>query len=146
MGPVYLSDWLEHDHCSIAIWHTGAVPLEFCHPVGSERGPHVARHFNVRKPAVIEATLLSDLPVTIFRLWSCDGEYKLTALEGRTLAPKRHLLGNNGVVEIQGVDVRQWFDQLIHEGLPHHILVAGGHHRERLRRFARQMEIGWIGS
>jgi len=80
------------------------------------------------------------------RLWSCDEEYKLTAPEGRTIAPKRHLLGNNGVVEIQGVDIMQWFGDLIHEGLPHYVMVAKGHQREKLRRFARQMEISWIGS
>jgi len=146
MGPVYLSDWLEHDSRSIAIWHTGAVPLELCEPLGSERGPRVAKHFNIHKPAVIEATLQTDLPVTLFRLWSCDGRYKLTALEGHTITPKRHLLGNNGVAEIQGVDVMEWFDEMIHQGLPHHLLIAPGHHRVRLKRFARQIGISWIES
>jgi L-fucose isomerase-like protein len=144
MGPVYMSDWLEHDRTSIAIWHTGAVPLDLCEPIGSERGPRVAKHFNIHKPAVIEATLQTDLPVTLFRLWSCDGQYRLTALEGRTIAPKRHLLGNNGLAEIQGVDVMEWFDEMIHQGLPHHLLIARGHHRTVLKRFARQLGIGWI--
>ena len=144
MGPVYMSDWLEHDTSTIAIWHTGSVPLELCEPIGSERGPRVAKHFNIHKPAVIEATLLADLPITLFRLWSCDGQYRLTALEGRTAAPKRHLLGNNGVAEIEGVNVVHWFDEMIHEGLPHHLMIARGHHRESLRRFARQMGIRWI--
>jgi L-fucose isomerase-like protein len=146
MGPVYLSDWLEHDRTSIAIWHTGAVPLDMCEPIGSQRGPRVAKHFNVHKPAVIEATLQTGLPITLFRLWSCDGRYRLTALEGRTVAPKRHLLGNNGVAEIDGVDVTEWFDDMIHQGLPHHLLIARGHHRARLKRFARQMGILWIES
>jgi L-fucose isomerase-like protein len=144
MGAVYLSDWLEHDSRSIAIWHTGAVPLDMCEPIGNEMGPRVAKHFNVHKPAVIEATLQTDLPITLFRLWSCDGQYRLTALEGRTIEPKRHLLGNNGVAEIQGVDVTEWFDEMIHQGLPHHLLIARGHHRARLKRFARQMGVSWI--
>ena len=144
MAPLYMSDWLEHDASSITIWHTGAVPLELCEPVGGERGPRVARQFNNRKPAVIEATLQTDLPITLFRLWHCDGQYRLTALEGRTVAPGRHLLGNNGLAAIDGVDVRQWFDELVHRGLPHHLTIARGHHRERLRRFARQMGISWI--
>jgi L-fucose isomerase-like protein len=146
MGPVYMSDWLEHDSSTIAIWHTGSVPLELCEPIGSERGPRVAKHFNIRKPAVIEATLQADLPITLFRLWSCDGQYRLTALEGRTIAPKRHLLGNNGIAEIEGVNVLDWFDEMIHQGLPHHLMIARGRHRARLKRFARQMGIGWIGS
>lgn len=146
MGPVYLSDWLEHDRTTIAIWHTGAVPLELCEPLGSERGPRVAKHFNIHKPAVIEATLKTDRPITLFRLWSCDGRYRLTALEGRTIAPKRHLLGNNGVAEIQGVDVMEWFDEMIHQGLPHHLLIAPGHHRSKLKRFARQVGADWLES
>jgi L-fucose isomerase-like protein len=144
MGQVYMSDWLEHDASSIAIWHTGCVPLELCEPIGSDKGPRVALHFNIRKPAVIEATLRADLPITIFRLWNCDGRYNLTALEGRTAPPRRHLLGNNGIAEIQGVDVREWFDDMIHMGLPHHVQVARGNHRGRLKRFARQAGIRFI--
>jgi L-fucose isomerase-like protein len=144
MAPLYMSDWLEHDASSITIWHTGAVPLELCEPITNGRGPRVARQFNNRKPAVIEATLRADLPITLFRLWHCDGEYRLTALEGRTVAPSRHLLGNNGLAEIQGVNVMHWFDELIHQGLPHHLTIARGHHLEKLRRFARLMEINWI--
>ena len=144
MGAVYMSDWLEHDESSITIWHTGAVPMELCEPIGSERGPRVAKHFNIRKPAVIEATLQTGLPITVFRLWSCDNQYRLTALEGRTISPKRQLLGNNGVAEIAGVNVMEWFDELIHQGLPHHVMIARGHHQGRLRRFARQTGISWI--
>jgi len=144
MGPVYLSDWLEHDESTITIWHTGSIPFELCEPVGSKLGPKVARHFNIRKPAVIEATLKTDLPITLFRLWSCDNEYRLTALEGRTIAPRRHLLGNNGLVEIDGVNVLEWFDDLVHQGLPHHVMIVRGHHRYRLKRFARQKGIKWL--
>jgi L-fucose isomerase-like protein len=144
MGPVYMSDWLEHDKSSIAIWHTGSVPLQMCQPIGSERGPQVANHFNIRKPAVIEASLKEDMPITIFRLWRCDKRYRLTALEGRTVPPKRHLLGNNGLAEIKDVDVTEWFDSLIHEGLPHHVMVSRGHHKERLKRFSRQVGLHWI--
>ena len=143
MGHVYMSDWHEHDRSTISIWHTGVVPFDLCEPIGSEAGPHVAKHFNIRKPAVIEATVKSDLAVTVFRLWGCDGEYRLMALEGKTIPPRQHLLGNNGLVEIGGTDVRDLFDELVHEGLPHHVMVAGGHHRRMLKRFARATGIRW---
>ena len=29
-----------------------------------------------------------------------ENRYQLVVFEGRTLAPKRHLLGNNGLVEV----------------------------------------------
>jgi hypothetical protein len=38
----------------------------------------------------------------------------------------------------------EWFDELIHQGLPHHVMIARGHNGGRLRRFARQTEISWI--
>ena len=50
----------------------------------------------------------------------------------------------NGVAEIEGVNVMGWFDEMIHRGLPHHMLIARGHHRARLKRFARQVGIDWI--
>jgi len=42
--------------------------------------------------------------------------------------------------------VMEWFDEMIHEGLPHHVLIARGHHRVTLKRFARQVGISWIDS
>lgn len=144
MGAVYLSDWLEHDRSTVTIWHTGAIPFDLCEPIGSEGGPRVARQFNIKKPAVIEATLKKDLPVTIFRIWRCDSRYRCAALEGQTIAPARHLLGNNGLARIEGVDVRQWFDTMLHEGFPHHVLVVQGRQREALRRFCRQTGVQWL--
>lgn len=29
-----------------------------------------------------------------------DNQYQLVVFEGQTIAPKRHLLGNNGLVEV----------------------------------------------
>ncbi|UCF97863.1 MAG: sugar isomerase [Spirochaetaceae bacterium] len=144
MGSVYLSDWLEHDRSTIAIWHTGSIPFDFCEPIGSELGPHIAKQFNIKNPAVIEATLKSDLPVTVFRVWRCDNLYHCTALEGVTVRPKRHLLGNNGLARFEEVNIEEWFDRMIHQGLPHHPLVARGSHKHRLRRFCRQIGIQWI--
>ena len=143
IGPVYMTDWLEHDLHTITIWHTGAAPLQLCEPVGGKRGPVVTVQFNNKKPAVVEATIRADMPVTIFRLWRCDDEYRMTALEGHTVKPRRHLLATNGLVEIDGEHVTEWFDDMLHEGMPHHVCVVPGHRRELLRRFARSLRLGW---
>lgn len=144
MGSLYMSDWMEHDENTITSWHTGSIALDFCEEVGSKFGPQVARHFNVKKPAVIEATIRSNMPITLFRLWSCDNSYHLTALEGKTIPPKRHLLGNNGLLEIDGVNVMEWFDDLVHQGLPHHVLISRGRHKTLLKHFARLMGLHFI--
>ena len=144
LGPVYLSDWLEHDARHIGIWHTGAAPFQFCEPIGSEKGPHIGVQFNNKLPAVVEATLTADRPITIFRMWRTDGFYHMTALEGRTVTPKRHIMATNGLAEVTEVNVNEWFEDMLHEGMPHHVCVVEGHHRRLLQKLARQLQIGWV--
>ncbi|MEW6356590.1 MAG: L-fucose/L-arabinose isomerase family protein [Planctomycetota bacterium] len=144
-GVSTLSDWLEHDHSTVTLWHGGNAPMQLCEPIGSEDGPRIARHFNNQKPAVLDANLTVDAPITIFRLWHCDGEYFLMACDARTIRPRRPLKGTNGLVEIEGRDVREWFEDLCHAGMPHHVGIVAGRHAETMRRFARQMQIRWMG-
>lgn len=144
LGCCYLSDWLEHDDETITTWHIGAAPLAMCQPVGAPGGPRIARHFNIRKPAVIEATLRENMPVTVARFWRCDGGYLLTAREGETIRPRRHLMATNGLVRLRDQDPRAWFDELCHEGMPHHIAVFEGHHAALLRRFGRTLGMRFV--
>lgn len=144
MGRCYLSDWLEHDADTITTWHIGAAPLSLCQPVGTPGGPRMARHFNIRKPAVIEATLLEGMPVTIARLWRCDGRYFLTAREGESIRPRRHLMATNGLVRLANQDPHDWFDTLCHHGMPHHIAVFRGHHQRLLSRFAASLQMQFV--
>ena len=41
-----------------------------------------------------------DPAAVLRRFWVMENRYQLVVFEGRTLAPKRHLLGNNGLVEV----------------------------------------------
>ncbi len=144
LGRCYLSDWLEHNDDTITLWHGGAAPMSLCAPAGELGAPVIARHFNIKKPAVIEATLRVNMPVTIMRLWRCDGKYFLTAREGLTIQPKRHLMGTNGLVQLIRQDPRQWFEDLCYQGMPHHVVVFEGHHFELLKRFALIMNIQFM--
>jgi L-arabinose isomerase len=140
LGRCYLSDWLEHDRETITLWHGGAAPLSLCEPVGTPGGPRIARHFNIKKPAVIEATLRQNMPVTVFRFWRLEGKYFLTAREGETILPKRHLMATDGVVRMKS-DPGEWFEAMCHAGMPHHVAVVQGHHAAFLHRLARVMNI-----
>lgn len=133
-----LSDWLEHDEHTITLWHAGNAPLQLCD------GPAIARHFNNQKPAVVDATLRPEMPITIFRLWHCDNTYRLMACDARTIPPRREIKGTNGLAEVTDRDVVEWFDVLCHAGMPHHVAIVQGHHADALRRFARQMKINWV--
>ncbi|SPE61048.1 L-fucose isomerase and related proteins-like protein (fragment) [Verrucomicrobia bacterium] len=93
---------------------------------------------------MVEATLRANLPVTIARLWRCDGKYFLTAREGQTLAPKRHLMATNGLARLDTQDPRSWFEDLCHQGMPHHVAVSEGHHEALLRQLARALGIHFL--
>ena len=143
LGRCYLSDWLEHDAENITIWHVGAAPASLCEPVGTPGGPRIARHFNIRKPTVLEATIRADMPVTLFRFWRVAGKYFLTAREGLTLRPRRPLMATNGLARMD-CDPRIWFDDMCHAGMPHHIAVVAGRHAALLKRFARALRIPFL--
>lgn len=143
LGRCYLSDWLEHDNETITLWHGGAAPVSLCEAVCSPGGPRVARHFNIKKPAVIEATIRAGMPITVFRFWRLDGKYLLTAREAETIKPKRHLMATNALARMN-VNPGEWFDELCHAGMPHHVAVIQGHHQSLLKRFARTMGMDFL--
>jgi L-fucose isomerase-like protein len=69
---------------------------------------------------------------------------------GTTLANPRRLTGNTALVEIAretppGGDVHETFDTLLHAGMPHHVALFLGRHREAFRRLARMLRVQWIG-
>jgi len=144
MGRCYLSDWLEHDCETITTWHSGAAPMSLCSPPGEPGAPRIARHFNIKKPAVVEATIREDMPATLTRIWRCDGDYYLTAREGTTLKPRRHLMATDGLIRLNNQDPGEWFEELCHAGMPHHIALFQGHHEALLRRFARVMRMKFV--
>lgn len=144
LGPGFLTDWLEHDHSTIFLWHPGMAPLNMCHSAGAEKCPVLARHFNIVKPLVVDGQLLPDKPATIVRLWHCDNEYVMTAFEGKTICPPRTVTGNSITVELPGTNVPELFDRLIHGGMPHHVLLYYGRHGDIFRRLARLLRIRWL--
>lgn len=141
LGCTYLSDWLEHDRDTITLWHGGFCPLQLNLSVGEEGGPCHALHFNNGKPGVVNSTIKPGMAVTVFRFWVCGGEYKLTVLQGTTEKPARHLLGNNGLLRVDDCDVVDYFERMLHEGMPHHLCLVEGHHKDRLLAFARSVGV-----
>lgn len=143
LGRCYLSDWLEHDEHTITLWHGGAAPMSMCEPVGKPGGPQIAKHFNIKKPAVVEATIRAGLPITVYRFWRCDGKYLLTAREGETIKPRRHLMATDALARMKE-NPGEWFEDFCHAGMPHHVGVVEGHHAAFLKRMARVMRIQFI--
>jgi len=86
----------------------------------------------------------ADQPITIARLWRCDGCYHLTAFDARTAAPRRRLLGAHGMAVVDGPSVPARFERLCHAGMPHHVTVFPGSHVDLLRRLARPIDLQWL--
>jgi L-fucose isomerase-like protein len=145
IGPGFLSDWLEHDANTIFFWHPGMAPLDMCNATAGEDGPSLGGHFNGAKLFVVDGRLKVGSPVTISRLWRCDGDYHWTAFEGQTLPPRRRVTGNSLLVEVDGGKVPERFDRLIHQGLPHHVTVHFGRHVAAFRKLARLLGTQWHG-
>jgi L-fucose isomerase-like protein len=143
-GRAFLTDWLEHDESTIFLWHPGMAPLSMCHAIGENDGPRLARHFNIDKPLVVDGELQAGKPITIVRLWRSGSEYKLMAFEGESIPPRRKLTGNTVLIQVPDKRVPERFDRLIHEGMPHHVLLFYGHWAETYRRLARLLGISWI--
>ncbi len=143
-GPVYLTDWLEHDEQTITIWHTGAAPFQLSEPVDAAGGPRLDIQFNNKKPTVVQSTIRSGMKATAFRVWRYDGACHMTAIEGETVEPRRHLLATNGLFRTTEVDVRDWFEEMVQLGMPHHLAVVEGHQSDTLRRIARMMGAVWV--
>jgi L-fucose isomerase-like protein len=144
LGAAFLTDWLEHDESTIFFWHPGMAPLSMCHAAGATGGPALARHFNIAKPLVVDGELQVGKAVTVARLWHCDNIYKLTAFEGRSIPSRRKVTGNSLLAEFVGRSIPERFDALVHEGMPHHVLVYYGHCAEEHRRLARMLGIHWV--
>ncbi len=144
MGLAFITDWLEHDDDSIMCWHAGSIPPSMCPPIGKPGGPTLAKHFNIERPMVMDGSLRTGEPVTIGRLWRCDDRYHMTAFEGKTIPMPRSITGNSAMIEVDGGDVRNWFDTLCHAGFPHHPVVFYGRHLETLRRMARMLNVNWL--
>lgn len=136
-GAIYLSDWLEHDKQSLTLWHGGMAPFQLSEAVGTPLGPCISRHFNNRKAGCLDATIKIGMEVTIFRFWVFNDQYHVVIMEGRTVRPKRHLLGNNGLVEFEDdVDLINSFDTWLQNGFPHHICVVEGRQGKKMASFA----------
>ena len=149
LGPGFLTDWLEHDRNTIFFWHPGMAPMDMCNVAGSEGGPSLAKHFNIVKPLVVDGCIRDGEAVTVARLWRCDGQYHMTAFEGRTIPPRRKLTGNTVLMELSQEEiarrgtVAERFDRLLHAGMPHHVLLSFGTHAETFRRLARVLGVKW---
>ncbi|MDR1384521.1 MAG: L-fucose/L-arabinose isomerase family protein [Planctomycetaceae bacterium] len=138
--PAYNSDWLEHDDNSILLWHAGATPFEICELIGTPDGPTLDVHFNTQKPLVVDALLRIGMPVTLFRIWRFENQYRLAICEGTVRRPNRIVEGCAGLIEVHSGGVKRFFQQILLNGMPHHVTVVQGRRGDTLQTFAERYQ------
>jgi L-arabinose isomerase len=143
LGPGFLTDWLEHDDDKIFFWHPGMAPLDMCQEMGGECEPTLGDHFNGKTPFVVDGPLQVGQSVTVVRLWRCDNKYHLTAFEGKAIDPEKKVSGNSVLVEVDGGNVKNRFEKLLHAAMPHHVTLYYGRHAKSFSRLARLLSIEW---
>ena len=138
-GVGYVSDWLEHDGNRITLWHQGEAPLQWSDPASIEIG----HHFNNGLPGVVNSTLQPREAITLARLWRCDGQYHLTAVPARLDRPPRPLKGVSATAELADRTADAWFEAACQAGMPHHLVLLDGDHRDAFHRLARLLGLQW---
>jgi L-fucose isomerase-like protein len=127
---------MDFEEDQIAIWHCGLAPLTMADPSSQ---PHGGIHSNRRVPLVMEFPLKPG-QVTIARLSQATGELRLVLGLGEMIQSPPPFSGTSGVLRLEK-PARQFFDQLLREGLEHHISLVYGNYLASLAAFADLMEL-----
>jgi len=137
-APVFDSDIVAHDEQNDAVvfWHCGKAPLSMADP---QAKPCATVHSNRRLPLLMEFPLKPG-PVTVVRLSEATGQYRLVLGKGEMLRGDKSFSGTSGRCRFP-VPAKQVMEQIVGEGLEHHVTLAYGDHTAVLRRAAGMLEL-----
>jgi L-fucose isomerase-like protein len=127
---------MDFEKDQIAIWHCGLAPLSMADPTVQPRG---GIHSNRRVPLVMEFPLKPG-QVTIARLSQATGELRLVLGLGEMIQSPPPFSGTSGVLRLE-IPARQFFDQLLQQGLEHHISLVYGNYLASLAAFANLVNL-----
>ena len=139
----YLTDWLSHTTDRVVLWHGGAIPFRFCRD-DQDSPIDVALHFNNQLPAVVETVVSPHRALTLFRVWRCDTQFRMCALEGVSVEVQQPLRGTVCEMQNDDCDIDYWFQTMIRYGMPHHLCVAEGHIASVLHKLCYLVNIEWV--
>jgi hypothetical protein len=137
-GPVFLTDLVDMDEQddSAVIWHCGQAPMSMRDP---DHPAAATIHTNRKMPLLYEFALKPGR-VTLMRISQAFGEPKMIIAGAEMLKRPMAFTGTSGVMRFDR-PVRAILPDLIASGLEHHMAVAYGDHRQRLREVAAAMTL-----
>jgi L-fucose isomerase-like protein len=137
-APAWLVDIVDMDEASDTgvLWHCGSAPLSMA---DDQFEPRAQIHSNRRMPLLQEFTLKPGR-ITIARISQARGRTVMILAGAEMIRAPMSFTGTSGVVRFdrKAVDV---LDAMMEIGLEHHVALAYGEHRGKLRALAIQMDI-----
>ncbi len=127
---------LDETHDAIVIWHCGLAPLSMADP---QKPKGVTIHSNRRLPLLFEFTLKPG-QVTIARLSEASGEYRLVLGLGEIISGPKSFSGTSGLLKFDR-PAREILENILEEGLEHHISLTYGNHTDVLSAYAKLINI-----
>jgi L-fucose isomerase-like protein len=121
---------------ALVLWHCGLAPLSMADPDG-EKG--VTIHSNRKLPMLFDFALKPGV-VTIARLTESSGDYRLVVGRAEMLRAPKHFSGTSGLLHFDR-PARQVMDDILNNGLEHHISLTYGDYVNELLVFADILNI-----
>jgi L-fucose isomerase-like protein len=126
---------------NLYLWHCGAAPGSLC---SKDYTPQINKQYRGDDRGNTLEFPLKSGAVTIGRVIATPkGEHRITAFRGEAVEPSYSLRGNWSEV-VPEVDADRLLDKLFELGTAHHYAVVYGDVVERLKHFARLMNIELI--
>jgi L-fucose isomerase-like protein len=127
---------VDQDTDSLVVWHCGLAPLSMADP---QTQPGVTIHSNRKLPLLMEFPLKPGR-VTIARLSEATGSYRLVIGSGDIVRGDKPFSGTCGLLHFER-PAAQVLDNILSEGLEHHISLTYGDHRPALLALAHMLDL-----
>jgi len=121
---------------ALVLWHCGLAPLSMADPDG-EKG--VAIHSNRKLPLLFDFALKPGV-VTVARLTESSGDYRLVVGRAEMLPGPKHFSGTSGLLHFDR-PARQVIEDIMNNGLEHHICLTYGDYVNELLVFAELLNL-----
>ncbi|MBT8456974.1 MAG: hypothetical protein HKO95_17575 [Rhodobacteraceae bacterium] len=137
-GHVFLTDLVDIDAAdnSAVVWHCGQAPISMRDPDASATA---TIHTNRKMPLLYEFPLKPGA-VTLMRISQAQGAPKMVLAGAEMLKRPMAFTGTSGVLRFER-PAQDVLNDVIAIGLEHHLAIAYGDHRARLREVAAAMDL-----
>ena len=137
-SPVFLTDLvdLDSEDNSGVVWHCGQAPASMA-ANGDE--PQATIHTNRKMPLLFEFALKPGR-VTFMRISQAHGIQQMVIAGGEMLSRPMAFTGTSGVVRFD-TPASRMTARVMESGLEHHMALAYGDHRDKLRKVAAALSL-----